>query len=361
MDPSSRQIKQECEFVLFRPLPPSPADTLARLAAHPEAVDAVDDYGVGGAVARLEEATTARLGKEAGLFFIKGVTAQLCVLRAHAQARGCRNVVIHPMSHMDIDESGAIERVGDLRAIRLGRFAPFKRDALASLTEPLAAVVVELPLRRAGFLLPDMEELRAISAWCHAQSVPLHFDGARLWEAAAGFGVTEAELAALADSVYVSYYKGLGGLGGALVAGTRTLIESLRPWKTRYGGDLFTAYPQAISALEGLQGLRPRMHEFAQRARTLASGLHDLPGLIVHPRPPHTNAFQVWIPGTAAALVADHARFAAEQKLWLFDGFSEAPLAGHAMAEIQLGPASDHYTIPEAVDAVRRFLAFVGR
>jgi hypothetical protein len=40
----------------------------------------------------------------------------------------------------------------------------------------------------------------------------------------------------------------------------------------------------------------------------------------------------------------------------LFDGFSEAPLAGHAMAEIQLGPASDHYTIAEAVEAVRQFI-----
>lgn len=360
MDPSSRKIKQACEFVLSRPLPPPPAETLARLAAHPEAVDAIDDYGAGGAVARLEEATTARLGKEAGLFFIKGVTAQLCVLRAHAQARGCSNVVIHPMSHMDIDEASAIERVGKLQAIRLGRFAPFNADALASLTEPLAAVVVELPLRRAGFLLPDLEDLRAISAWCRAHSVPLHFDGARLWEAAAGYGLTEAELAALADSVYVSYYKGLGGLGGALVAGTRTLIESLRPWKTRYGGDLFTAYPQAISALAGLQSLQPRMHEFVERARGLAAGLAGLPGLIVHPRPPHTNAFQVWIPGAAASLAGAHARFAAERKLWLFDGFSEAPLAGHAMAEIQIGPGSDHYTIPRAVEAVRDFLAFKG-
>ena len=358
MNRSDREIKQGCDFVLSRPLPPSAAETLARLAAHPAAADAIDNYGAGGAVARLEQATTAKLGKEAGLFFIKGVTAQLCVLREYAQARGCNSIVIHPMSHMDIDEAGAIERVAGLHAIRLGRTTPFTAQSLATLTEPLAAVVVELPLRRAGFLLPDIDDLRAMSSWCRGRGIPLHFDGARLWEAAAGYGLSEAELAALADSVYVSYYKGLGGLGGALVTGTRMFIDALRPWKTRYGGDLFTAYPYAIAALDGLDMLAPRLREFVDRARALAVGLNGLPGLLVHPARPHTNAFQVWLPGAPSELAACHLRFAAEHKRWLFDGFTEAPLADHAMAEIQLGPASDRYTITQAVDAVRQFIAY---
>ncbi|MEP7184404.1 MAG: beta-eliminating lyase-related protein [Rhodanobacter sp.] len=356
MNNTDRDIKHACRWILSRQRAATAAETLAHLAAHVAANDAVDDYGSGGAVARLEQLTTARLGKEAGLFFIKGVTAQLCVLRAYAQARDCRNVVIHPMSHMDMDEAGAIESVTGLRAIRLGRFAPFTAQALEALTEPLAAVVVELPLRRAGFVLPEIEDLRAISAWCGKQSIPLHFDGARLWEAAAGYGVSEAELSALADSVYVSYYKGLGGLGGAMVAGSASFIDSLRIWKTRYGGDLFTAYPYAIAAIDGLERFAPRLPEFVDRARALAAGLSGLADLLVHPNPPHTNAFQVWFPGTPADLVERHRQFAAAQKLWLFDGFSQAPLAGHAMAEIQIGPASDDYTTGQAVDAVRQFI-----
>lgn len=357
MNKQDRELKQACRFVLARPLPPPAAETLARLAAHPASAQAIDDYGAGGAVAQLEQATTQRLGKDAGLFFIKGVTAQLCVLRAYAQARGCRNVVIHPMSHMDIDEAGAIERVTDLRAIRLGRSVPFTAAMLDALTEPLAAVVVELPLRRAGFLLPDIDALRAISAWCRERSVPLHFDGARIWEAAAGYGVSVAELASLADSVYVSYYKGLGGLGGALVAGSEVFVKSLRVWKTRYGGDLFTAWPYAISALDGLERLAPRLGEFVQHARTLAAALAHVPGLIVQPNPPHTNAFQVWLPGTPAALTERHRQFAAEQKQWLFDAFTDAPLAGHAMAEIQIGAAADDSAVEQAVAAVAQFLA----
>lgn len=354
MNKTDRELKQACRWVLSRQRATTAAEMLGRLASHAQADEAIDDYGSGGAVARLEQVTAARLGKPTGLFFIKGVTAQLCVLRAYAEARGCRQVAIHPMSHMDIDEAGAIEAVAGLRVIRLGRFAPFTVRELAALTEPLAAVVVELPLRRAGFLLPAFDELRAISRWCRERSIPLHFDGARLWEAAAGYGVSEADIAALADSVYVSFYKGLGGLGGAMVAGSPEFIDSLRVWKTRYGGDLFTAYPYAIAALDGLQRMAPRLPEFVERARALAAGLAAT-DVLVHPNPPHTNAFQVWLPGTPAALADQHRQFAATQKQWLFDGFSEAPLAGHAMAEIQIGPSSDDYTIEQAVDAIQQF------
>ncbi len=352
---SDRDPRHDCRFALSRTLPPTAADTLARLAAHAEADDAIDMYGEGGAVARLEQDVRERLGKDAGLFFIKGVMAQLCVLQAHAQRRQCRNVVIHPLSHMDVDEDDAIGRVTDLNVIRLGRHRPFTAQMLDTLTEPLAAVVVELPLRRAGFLLPDIESLRAISAWCRARSVPLHIDGARIWESCAGYGLSLADVAELADSVYVSFYKGLGGLGGAMVLGNRDFIQSLHVWKTRYGGNLFTAYPYAIAALDGLDRLLPRLPEFVQRARALAAGLADLPGVIVHPNRPHTNGFQVWFRGSPQDLTERHRAFAAEQGAWLFDAFTDAPLDGHAMAEVQIGPASDDYAIEDALAALRAF------
>ena len=361
MSPEDQDIKRACRFVLSRPLPPPAAETLQKLAQVGQAEDAIDNYGEGGAVARLEQVTRERLKKDAGLFFIKGVMAQLCVLRAYAEMRGCRNVVIHPLSHMDVDESGALEHAGGLNAIRLGRYTPFTARMLESVTSPVAAVVVELPLRRAGFLLPDIDDLRAISAWCRARSIPLHFDGARLWESAAGYAVPEAELAALADSVYVSYYKGLGGLGGAMVAGSQAFVESLKVWKTRYGGDLVTAFPQAISNLDGLEHLRPRIPEFVDRARALAAGLAAIPDLIVHPGRPHTNAFQVWLPGHHEKLSNAHRQFARERKAWLFDAFTDAPLAGHSMAEIQIGPASDQYSIEQAVAAIASFAGLANK
>ena len=219
-------IKAACTRFLSQHMPQSAADRMRALAASPHALLEPDVYGAGGAVAELERRTAELLGKPAGLFFAKGVTAQLCALRVHAEARGCRTVAIHPQSHLDVDEAGAIERVGGVAAIRLGRYQPFGLAAIEAVTERLAAVVIELPLRRSGYLLPPLEELQAISAHCREQGIPLHFDGARLWEAAAAYDVSLADLAALADSVYVSFYKGLGGLGGAMLLGSEAFIAA---------------------------------------------------------------------------------------------------------------------------------------
>lgn len=349
--------KQACTHFLSQHRPVAPAAMLRALADHPAAELPADFYGGGGAVAALETRVAELLGKPAGLFFVKGVTAQLAVLKAYAEASGRANVALHPMSHIDLDEANAVERVTGLRAIRLGKYTPFGVEALEAAPEPLAAVVVELPLRRAGYLLPSLDQLRAISDWCRARGVSLHFDGARLWEAAAGYGVPLADLAALADSVYVSFYKGLGGLGGAVVAGPEATMRALAPWKTRLGGNLFTAYPYAIAGLAGLDRHLPRMSDYVARARALAAMLADVPGLIVNPPVPHTNAFQLILRSTPAELAERNRAFAAERKLWLFNAFTEAALEGHSIAEIVIGEASDDYTLEEAAGWIRAFLA----
>ena len=313
--------------------------------------------GAGGAVATLESRTASLLDKPAGLFFIKGVTAQLSVLRARCEAARTPNVAIHPMSHLDFDEANAIELVGGARAIRLGRHAPFGVAELDRVTEPLAAVVVELPLRRAGYLLPPIDELRAISDWCRMRAVPLHFDGARLWEAAAGYRIPVAALAALADSVYVSFYKGLGGLGGAVVAGTEEFLRSLAPWKTRFGGNLYTAYPYAIAAIDGLDRRLPRMTAYVDRARALAARLANNPALVVNPPVPQVNAFQLLLRGTPSALAERNRALARSRRIWLFNAFSEAAIDGHAIAEIVIGDAADHHKDDEVLDWMAEFAA----
>lgn len=188
-----------------------------------------------------------------------------------------------------------------------------------------------------------------------AFEAPLHFDGARICEAAAGYDIALTDLACLADSVYVSFYKGLGGIGGALVAGSEQFLNTLRPWKTRFGGDLVTAYPQAISALAGLKQQLPRMPEYVARARALAQKLTDTPKLLLQPAQPRVNAFQIWIAGERDELVARHRIFAEQRGVWLFNSLQPAPLSGYTMTEIVIGDASDTYTIEQAADWVRVF------
>jgi threonine aldolase len=347
-------LRAGCAHILSGHKPQRPDQWLRALAAMPSAQRPADFYGAGGAVAELEARTAALLGKEAGLFVIKGVIAQLAVLKARAEQAGTGNVAVHPLSHIILDEGGAIERVAGLAPVRISRFAPFGVAEIEAVSDRLAAVVVELPLRRAGYLLPPLDELRGISAFCRARGIPLHFDGARIWEAAAGYGIGLAELAALADSVYVSFYKGLGAPGGALVAGDESFLRTLPAWKGRFGGNLFTAFPYALGGLAGLDTHLPRMGDYVARARALAAALGD--ALTVNPSPPQANAFQLLLPGAPAIWTARNRRFAEERGIWMFSGFGDAPIAGHSTGEIVIGDNSDGYTITEAARWTAEFV-----
>ena len=342
-----------CTKRLSQHRPHSVAEMLAALAAHPAASQPADFYGGSGAVRTLEERTAELLGKAEAMFFIKGMIAQMTVLRAVADQSAKSNIVIHPMSHIDYDEEDALWRLHDLRPIRLGKYAPFTAAELDGVTEPIAAVVVELPLRRSGYRLPPLEDLRRISSWCRERGVHLHFDGARLWEAAAGYGVTLEELGALADSVYVSFYKGLGGLGGAAVAGEAAFIRSLSVWKTRHGGNLYTVSPYAISALRGLDEQLLRMGTYVERARGFAERLD---GMIVTPRTPDVNAFHLLLKGTVEELSSRHQQFARERRIWLFNGFLESPVDGSSVAEVVIGDNSDDWDVDEAAGWMRDFV-----
>ena len=351
-----RDLEASCTRRLSGHKPVAPADALRAIANQAAAAQGADLYGKGGAAALLEQRRAELLGKPSAMFFIKGMIAQMTVLRVVAEAARTPNVVIHPMSHLDLDEEGAAWRLHNLRPIRLGKYAPFTITQLEAVTDPIAAMVIELPLRRSGYLLPSLEELRAISAWARDRGIHLHFDGARLWEAAAGYGIPLAELAALADSVYVSFYKGLGGLGGAAVAADDAFIGSLAVWKTRHGGNLYRIFPYAISALAGLDAQLDRMPTYVDRARALAEALQDETRVAVTPRVPHTNAFHLLMPGFVDELAGRNRNFATERGIWLFNAFYDSPVDGHSVGEIVIGDSSDDRDIAETVDWIRDFL-----
>lgn len=357
MEDRDFELRRQCVRFLSHHRPAGARETLERLARHPLAERLPDYYGSGGAAAELERRVVALLGKPAGMFFAKGMIAQQCLLRVRSEQRVSPYVALSPMSHIDFDEANGVEYLHRLRPIRLGRHAPFALKDLQAVPERLAAVVIELPLRRAGYRLPPWDELERMAAWCRDKEVPLHFDGARLWEAAAGYGRQPSEVAALADSVYVSFYKGLGGLAGCVVAGSGETIGSMRVWRTRHGGSLFTSYPYVLSALDGLERQLPRMSDYVARARRIAERIRRDRICEINPLVPEANAFQLLLPGTVEALGARHREFAAREKIWLFNGFFESPLATQAIAEIVIGEAADDYGDDEACDWLRRFQA----
>jgi threonine aldolase len=329
-----------------------------RLARSPALNEALDIYSDGPAMARLEAETAALLGKEAGLFFHKGITAQQAALLVHAANTGRRVVALHPSSHFALDEHDTLDRLAGLVSRRVGvAHAPFTLAELERVAEPLAAVTVELPLRRAGFVAPTWDELAAISHWARGRGIPFHLDGARLWEVAPWYGRSLTEIAALADTVYVSFYKGLGGMGGCVLAGPAKVLAAARPWRNRFGGDLPTIFPYVLTALDGLRRHLPRMGEYHAHAVAIAAAIGRQPGLRARPEPPHGNSFQIHFDAPAAALEAAATAMAREQGIWLFNRFEALGFPDRSFGELVVGEATLDWAPEEAAIAIAALLA----
>ena len=361
MSTAHAEIRDLCRRALSGHRRQSIRQTLAQLGDSSLADLPRDVYGEGEAMQALESDVAALLGKPAAIFMPKGVIAQQAALRVWTDRSGLKTVGLHPKCHIDLDERSAYERLHGLQAVRLGSdHQPFGRADLEAAAEEFGAVTVELPLRRAGFKLPEWDELVAVADWCRAQGVPLHFDGARLWEAQPHYDRSFAEIAGLADSIYVSFYKGLGGLGGSILAGPPDFVAAARVWQGRHGGTLWTAFPFVISAAEGLKHYLPRMPAYRERARGLAAALSAVPGVRVVPAPPQTNAFQLYMPAPARALDEAHLALARDSGVWLFGRFAETMLPDLAMAEINIGDAAEDLSDGEVVDLVARLVAAAG-
>ena len=164
----------------------------------------------------------------------------------------------------------------------------------------LGAVLVELPLREAGCLLPTWDDLAELSRACRARGVALHFDGARIWESQPWFGRPLPEIAALADSLYVSFYKGLGGMAGAALLGPADFIAEARLWRRRQGGTVYHLTAEAVSALAGLHDQLPIIADTVAWARAFAA---ELPSFIaVQPGVPQANQFLAYAAGDPDAV-----------------------------------------------------------
>lgn len=324
-----------------------------------------DMYG-NGVVETLEERTAAVLGTEAAAFFPTGTMAQQVALRCWAARTGNPAVALHALSHPEMYERHAFSQVSGLRPVRLTS-EPRQPTAeeVRGLDEPFGALMLELPLREAGFLLPSWEELEEVTGAARAREAVVHFDGARLWESTAHFGRPVDEIAALADSVYVSYYKSLGAYGGAAIAGPAALIDEAKAWRHRYGGQLFQQFPTALSALVGLERELPRLPEYVRHARVVAAALREgfaaagVPWARVHPEEPHTHEFQVWLPYEVDVAAEAAVRQGEQTGALLFARAWDRGGPGLAVTEIEVRAAALEWTADDVHGAVADFVGLV--
>jgi threonine aldolase len=281
----------------------SPAQAFADLARScvELGIEEWDFYGESGPVGRLESELVELFGVEGAAFFPSGIMAQQVALRIHTDRAGVRRVALPDLSHLLLHEEDGPRLLHGLEISMLTRGfeAPSARH-LAAIPERLGAVLAELPLREAGCLLPTWDDLAELSRACRASGVALHFDGARIWESQPWFGRPLPEIAALADSLYVSFYKGLGGMAGAALLGPADFIAEARLWRRRQGGTVYHLTAEAVSALVGLNDQLPIIADTVAWARAFAA---ELPSFIaVQPGVPHANQFLAYAQGDADAV-----------------------------------------------------------
>ncbi|MGW5325118.1 threonine aldolase family protein [Streptomyces sp. NPDC004014] len=335
---------------------------LREAAPHVYDLDEPADIYGDGVVAALEERVAALLGTEAAAFFPTGTMAQQVALRCWAARTGDTTVALHGLAHPEVHERHAFSQVAGLRPVRVTSEPRLPTaEEIRDFPEPFGALMLELPLRDAGFLLPSWEELTEVVAAARERDAVVHFDGARLWESTVHLGRSLDEIAGLADSVYVSFYKSLDGFGGAALAGPAALVEQARTWRHRYGGTVFQQFPTALSALVGLDRELPRLPEYVRHARVVAQALREgfaeagLPWARVNPEVPHTHEFQVWLPYRPGVVAEAAVRQGEETPVLLFANAWQEAGPGIACTEVTVGSAGLEWTADDVRAAVADF------
>jgi threonine aldolase len=263
-----------------------------------------DFYLQGGAVAAMEKKFEEITGKEKAICMPTGTMANQLAIAVLSGAN--TKVFVQDTSHVYRDEADAAQSVFQKRLMPLAKGQTYftadeLKAAIASLKEQevfasgIGAVSIENPVRRTDGRMIPVEEIRKISEYCRSNNIPLHLDGARIYMAAAWSGVSVKEYASYFDTVYISLYKYLGAVNGAVLCGTKTVIDKMPHLVKIHGGTVFSNWVSAAMVLSRLEGIENRLRESIQQATTIFAGLNKLPGLKVSALEGGTNIYTLEI------------------------------------------------------------------
>jgi threonine aldolase len=240
----------------------------------------------------LEEETAAALGKEAALFVPSGCMGNEVAVAAQTTRGG--TILLHRDSHLVYTESAAITGMLGLSFRKLvgdrGRLDA--RDIAAELSsraDGIGLLSLEQTNNWTGGSFYGQPELHAVAAVARERGLPVHMDGARIWNASAATGVSPADYASAADTVMACFSKGLGAPIGSALAGTAALIHEARAIRKMFGGGMRQVGIIAAGALHGLRFHRDRLADDHRRARRLAEAIATFPGILLDPALVETN------------------------------------------------------------------------
>lgn len=272
-----------------------------------------DGRGDDPTVQALERTAAERLGKEAALFLPSGTMSNQVALLAHARVGGC--VLGEASAHIFRSELGGLSLLAGLYPQPLpGHQGAVDLDAFkASLCGPeitptalgTSVVCMETTHNWAGGRVLPLEHMREVHGLARDRGVPVHLDGARLFNAAVSLGVSASAIAAHADSVTFCLSKGLSAPVGSMLTGNADFIQRARAFRRMLGGNMRQSGLLAACGLVALEQMIDRLTEDHTHARQLAEGLAALDPSLCSPGDVETNILMIAV-----------GRFAAKAREW---------------------------------------------
>jgi threonine aldolase len=255
-----------------------------------------DVYGEDPTVNRLQEMAADIMGKEAGLFVASGTMGNLAGILAHC-GRG-DEVILGNKAHTFLFEAGGISALGGVHSCQL----PNQPDGSLALDELESAIrpddphdpvtrliCLENTHNRCGGTYQMPEYMRRVGEFAQRRGLAVHLDGARVFNAAAAQGIKAKELTAPVDSVTFCLSKGLCAPVGSVLCGSKGFIKKAHRIRKMLGGGMRQAGILAAAGIVALERMVDRLAEDHFRAKRLANGLRQIPGLALQVGSPATN------------------------------------------------------------------------
>ena len=257
-----------------------------------------DVYGEDPTVNRLQERAAEIFEKDAALFVPTGSMGNQTAVKLHT--RPGQEVIIEERGHIYNFEmatmsafSGALARPVKSNdgsgILTWDEIAGALHHNTAYYVAPTALIALENSHNLAGGSVLTRARTEDICARAHEKNLPVHLDGARIFNAAAALGETVANLARPADSVMFCLSKGLGAPVGSMLLGTRAFIDEARVVRKMLGGGMRQAGVLAAAGLVALEESPEHLPEDHANAKRLAEGVAELPGVKIDPERVVTN------------------------------------------------------------------------
>jgi len=289
-----------------------PTPEMRRAMATAELGD--DVYGEDPTVNRLQELAAEMLGKEEALLVTSGTQGNQISILSHCAPAS--EVILEEGAHILNYEAGAAAALAGVqfRPLAGERGALSPADVSEAIREdnihfpPTALICLENTHNRAGGTVIPLQTMASIYRLARSRSIPVHLDGARLFNAAVASGIPARQYAAACDSVQICLSKGLAAPVGSVIAGTSDLIARARRWRKILGGGMRQAGIIAAPGIIALQTMVERLSEDHANARFLAEGLALMPGIELNPVQVETNIIIVRLTAMDAAQFSEALR-----------------------------------------------------